>query len=394
MPIFQSYCFHLTGTPFEKGKALGDFIMGEEVLSKNLRERLRWYDTYDRDLIDIEKVNFCEELVQKRLPSLLDEIKGFTETVRISYEKYLYFFMFDWEIQSHCSQFCVLPEITTDHKAYSGHSWEWTMDSLSKDRIRTLEEDNVFIVYKESQCAWMGFSLNLFGFWNGMNEHGVSVNPTGGIPIPESSERKRFYHHGLLVRMILETCQSAESALELVKELLPLSHGGGTLILSDSTGKSYYIERADYHFEVLEVGKDTAQKYQCAANHFVNPRMFPYMSQKGVHSILRYKAMNTWMEAHQDRLNLEQLLELQKQPFPDGPCCHFYQEYLGTCHSVVFNLTDRKAMVCFGSPRLNPWYEYDFKVQESGMQKIMTKYINEKADPQIWKHIGPEEGYP
>jgi predicted choloylglycine hydrolase len=395
VPTIPSYHINLTGTPYENGQAMGNFVLQDELLSENLADRLRWFNEYDKDLIDFDKAKICEDKTVKRLPSLFDEIRGFTEAVNISYERYLYYFMFDWEIQSHCSQFSILSEITKENKAYTGHSWEWTMDASRDGRIQTLEEDNIYVIKKNENIAYMGFALNYFGFWNGMNKHGVSANPTGGVPIKESSAKKKLFNHGLVVRTILELCKSADEALEIVSEFAPLSSGGGggTLIVSDPSGKSYYIERADTHFEYWQVGQDTDIKYQCATNHFVNPRMFPYASGKGVHSIVRYNAMNAWIEAHKNQITMDTLLEMQQRHLPDGPCCHYYAAYLGTVRSMVYNLTDRKAMVCFGSPILNDWHAYDFNVNETEMHTTATEYTDEEADPEIWQHIQPEEEY-
>ncbi len=396
MPAVSSYHINLTQTPYENGRALGSFVLQDERLYGNLTDRIRWFDEYDKDLIDFDKVKICEHKTAKRLPSLFDEIRGFTKALNISYEQYLYYFIFDWEIQSHCSQFSILPEITKDNKAYSGHSWEWTMDAARNGRVQTLEEDNLYVIKQNNNVSYMGFALNYFGFWNGMNEFGVSVNPTGGIPIKESSAKKKLYNHGLLVRMILELCKSADEALEIVNEFASLSSGGGggTLMISDRSGKSYYIERANTHFEYWEVGKDTDKKYQCAANHFVNPRMLPYASEKGVHSIIRYNAMNAWIETHKNQITMDTLLEMQQKHLPDGPCCHYYTAYLGTVRSMVYNLTDLNAMVCYGSPILNNWHTYDFNVNETEMHTITTEYENEQADPEIWKHIQAEKEYP
>ena len=92
-------------------------LLNDELLYRDLSDRLRWFDEYDKDLIDLEKVKLCEDKAAKRLPLLFDEIRGFTGAVDVPYERYLHYFMFDWEIQSHCSQFSVLPEITKDNKA-------------------------------------------------------------------------------------------------------------------------------------------------------------------------------------------------------------------------------------------------------------------------------------
>ena len=91
--------------------------------------------------------------------------------------------------------------------------------------------------------------------------------------------------------------------------MVPLTSGAGgrTYIIADHSGQAYYVECAHRHLDCLEIGRDTDRPYQCAANHFVNPRMLPSMSKKGVHSILRYNALNRWIEAHRGRITLDTL---------------------------------------------------------------------------------------
>jgi hypothetical protein len=269
------------------------------------------------------------------------------------------------------------------------------MDADRGGRLQTLEEDNLYVVARRGGAAYMGFALNYFGLWNGMNAYGVSINPTGGVPLQAPPPTQKLYNHGLLVRIALETCRSADEALAVVREMVPLTSGagGGTYIIADKSGKAYYVERAHRDLECLEVGADTGRPYQCAANHFVSPRMLPAMSKKGVHSILRYNALNRWIEGHRGCITLDSLAEMQQQPFPDGPCCHYYSAYLGTVRSMVYDLTALRAMVSYGSPRLNAWHTYDFAITKTGAQSIETIYTNVEADPKIWKHIPPEEEY-
>lgn len=395
MAAIASYYLTLTGTPYENGQAKARLVLGDASLHANLTDWLRWFDEYDRAAIDWPALERCRQLAAERLPALLDEIRGFGEALGISYERYLPYLLFDWEIHSACSQFCVLPAITRDGHVYSGHSWEWTMEADRQGRLQTLEEDNLYVIARSGDAAYMGFVLNYFGLWNGMNAYGVSINPTGGVHLKESPPATTLYNHGLTVRIVLETCRSADEALAVLRDMVPLTSGagGGTYIIADRSGRAYYVERANDALDIVQVGVDTDRPYQCAANHFVNPRMLPSMSKKGVHSILRYSALNRWIEAHRGQISLDTLCEMQQQPFPDGPCCHYYSDYLGTVRSMVYDLSALQAMVCFGSPRLNPWRTYNLAIETTESQVIETVYENEEADPAIWVHIPPEAEY-
>lgn len=304
MPSISSYYLALVGTPYENGQAKGRLVLGDASLHANFTDRLRWFDAYDKAAIDWDNLACCTQIAFERLPSLWDEIRGFADVLGIAFEQYLPYLLFDWEIHAACSQFCVLPAITQDEHVFSGHSWEWTMEADRRGRLQTLEEDNLYVVARGAGTAYMGFALNYFGLWNGMNAYGVSINPTGGVPLVEPPPARKLYNHGLLVRIALETCRSAGEALALLRQMVPLTSGAGgrTYIIADRSGQAYYVECAHRHLDCLEIGRDTDRPYQCAANHFVNPRMLPYMSQKGVHSIVRYNALNRWLETHQGRI--------------------------------------------------------------------------------------------
>jgi hypothetical protein len=38
-----------------------------------------------------------------------------------------------------------------------------------------------------------------------------------------------------------------------------------------------------------------------------------------------------------------------------GLCGHYYTDYFGTLFSIIYDLTDLKADICFGAPTYNQW---------------------------------------
>lgn len=40
----------------------------------------------------------------------------------------------------------------------------------------------------------------------------------------------------------------------------------------------------------------------------------------------------------------------------DGLCAHYYTDYFGTLFSVIYDLTELKADICFGAPTHNDWH--------------------------------------
>jgi len=53
---------------------------------------------------------------------------------------------------------------------------------------------------------------------------------------------------------------------------------------------------------------------------------------------------------------------------------------------MIFDLTDIKAHICFGSPVLNEWYEFDLN-KEYPDKVYEVKLMNTEADPKLWDFI-------
>jgi hypothetical protein len=53
--------------------------------------------------------------------------------------------------------------------------------------------------------------------------------------------------------------------------------------------------------------------------------------------------------------DLKQLLSLK---YPEGLCCHFYDEIFGTLRGMVFDVNEGTVDVCFGSPAINSWHTF------------------------------------
>lgn len=62
---------------------------------------------------------------------------------------------------------------------------------------------------------------------------------------------------------------------------------------------------------------------------------------------------------------------------PEGVCCHYYKDGLGTLYSIVADLTTMQIKVCFGSANINKWYSINIHDERKGSWNIGVPYINE-----------------
>ena len=64
--------------------------------------------------------------------------------------------------------------------------------------------------------------------------------------------------------------------------------------------------------------------------------------------------------------------------YPEGLCHHYFAEYFGTIHAMVFDVQAREIDVCFGPPSVNDWHRITFA---SPMQEFVVRLPQETAPP-------------
>ena len=57
-------------------------------------------------------------------------------------------------------------------------------------------------------------------------------------------------------------------------------------------------------------------------------------------------------------ISSDDIQQLLSTPFPHGVCCHYYHDFLGTLHSIIFDVSMETMKVAFGSPQVNQWHTY------------------------------------
>ena len=69
--------------------------------------------------------------------------------------------------------------------------------------------------------------------------------------------------------------------------------------------------------------------------------------------------------------------------YPDGLCCHYFEEFFGTTKSMVISPADGRIDLCWGGRAENGWHIYDITQHLENQTKAIQ--INmEKALPETY----------
>jgi predicted choloylglycine hydrolase len=311
---------------------------------------------------------------QKHCPGLDEEIRGFAEALGAAPEQVI-FYAFTYQGDGRCSHFAVLPAISADGHLRVGRSYEYFQDH-SDLRLVTVRIDG--------RPAHIGFSEILFGRDDGLNEHGLCVTMSAGAPMaPTEPGGCTFW---AVLRTVLDRCASVDEAIELVGTI-PISFNFNMLI-ADRSGQAARMEIACAHRAVKRIGPGTSEQFIAATNHYLLPEMKPYDLGRRWNSLVRYRTVQSRLEAAAPKVDIETIRGILSDLYPQGVCCHHYADFLGTLWSAIFDLTDLKADVCFGAPTDNPWHAFDLK-SPAGTMEYPVKLPDEPADPAIYRKLAP-----
>ncbi|BCN31928.1 C45 family autoproteolytic acyltransferase/hydolase [Anaeromicropila herbilytica] len=366
----------LSGTSYEIGKMEGEFLKKyhpEEV--QFFLEGNDWF----RPVTDAS-LQKAMDIFSKYCPYINEEIQGFAESLGVSAKQILYY-GFSYVSTGNCSHFTVHPDRVADGHMYVGRSYEWNDED--DFRLITTKAEGVY--------AHIGFSLLLLGRFDGMNEHGLCVTMSNAVPMEQSEEEGlRFW---MVIRILLDQCKTVEEAVGLIKEL-PISSYCNLIIadknnhavlaeICNSTKTFRAIKEGETHsVDVQESVRDT---YVCSTNHYTLPGMEDCVKNKMNHSVYRYQAMIRGLE-EKDILDRDDFMNILTKHTPEGLACHYYEEWLGTLWSMLFDITNLTIDICFGSSVVNKWYTFDLNT-EPGVREYLGILPLEKADNIMWQRV-------
>jgi predicted choloylglycine hydrolase len=310
-------------------------------------------------------------LLRQFHPALEEEVAGFCDSLKISPADLSYYA--HTHLQPHrCSHLVAQPELTADGHILMGRNYDFnhTMDDLRLCTTRL-----------QGKATHIGFSSLFFGRHDGLNEYGLAVTSSvGGMPVgllqnftPPPADGFQFW---ALVRVLLEECRTVAEA-ELLFSEFPIS-GNPILLVADPSGAAIVAEA----FGRVKSIRKVEEGWAVSTNHFNSPELQPYNQRLMGNSFVRAKAAGQALESARGRVTSDTIKSLLGMKYPHGLACHYYEEFFGLLHSMVFDLTEKKVEVAFGSPACNSWNTFSF--DDPLPEQFETCLPMEKADPSFW----------
>jgi len=69
----------------------------------------------------------------------------------------------------------------------------------------------------------------------------------------------------------------------------------------------------------------------------------------------RFELIGNRLSQASPNISRETIRDILSRELYEGVCGHYYTDYFGTLFSVIYDLNDLEAEVCFGAPTHNNW---------------------------------------
>ena len=368
MLTLQTRTAELAGTSYEIGYQLGK--MTGQI------PPLKATHTRGMDGFDAEKVNEAVALFDRWCPGLTEELRGFANALEVDPERIFFYGMTC--LLPRCSQIAVLPSVSTDGKPLLARNYEF--DNKAEDFCLVRTSVN-------GKYTHMGTSVLHFGRDDGFNEHGLAVTmsscgfPVGALPYMRTPKLKGLQFWAV-IRALLENCKDVQEALDYLGGM-PIAYNIN-LMLMDKSGNAALVETLDGRHAIKRIGADSPEQLLWATNHAVLPDLIPYEPKAFVHSARRFEWIGEQLNDATD-ITKERLKGMLLSMYPDGLCCHYFEEFFGTTKSMVISPADGTIELCWGGRAENGWNAYNIdSALENTIQEI--KISLEKAAPGTYEY--------
>lgn len=367
MKAVQTRTLNLSGTNYEIGYTLGKMVGGIPPLKAQMTSGTEGFGKAQAEEAII--------LFDKYCPGIVEELNVFADALETSPEKILYYSM--TYLMPRCGQIAILPSVSAEGKLLVARNFEFN-DSM---------ED--FCLTKTSvtgKYTHMGTSVCIFGRDDGINEHGLSVTmsacgfPVG--PLPEMRAPKlKGLQYWAIIRALLENCKDVNEALAYL-EGMPIAYNIN-MILADKAGNAALVETIDGNIATKRIGINTSEQLIYATNHAVLPEMFEYEPKVMTNSVKRYEYIERSL-AGKSEITRDMLKEMLLSMYPNGMCCHYYDEFFGTTKSMILCPEDGTVELCWGGRSENGWHVYDINKQLDNTEDTI-KIKQDKATPEEFR---------
>ncbi|KAF1297195.1 choloylglycine hydrolase [Enterococcus sp. JM4C] len=299
-------------------------------------------------------------------PGLNQELAGFADAIGVHKNQLVYNTM--TYLVPGCSLLAILPEKTTDGHVLMARNYDFS----HKFDDFTFCKTNV-----NGRYTHMGGSVALFGRSEGINEFGLAVAQTScGLPVGNFPPMRKPHVAGLqfwaVIRALLENCKNVTEALDSLTDM-PIGYNIN-LILADKDGTAVLFETLDGVKSFKKIDHTTTQKYIHSTNHAHLPEIIRLEPLAMKHSVTRYNYIEDFMQ-QSVTVTTDDLKKLCLSNYPEGLCCGWYEDFLGTIKSMVFDITLGTIAICWGGLDENGWNSYSLS------NELATEQISAKIQP-------------
>lgn len=365
----KTHTIELAGSNYEIGAALG-----KKMASRASLKKLQAAGFQELNNTEVKK---AAALFDRWCPGLNDELQGFAEVLDVPLAQVVYYGM--TYLRPNCSQIAVLRSMTKSGRPMLARNYEFSHEAEDFTLVKTSVT---------GKYTHLCTSVLQFGRDDGFNECGLAVTVTScGFPVGPLQYMRKPKVVGLqfwaVIRSLLENCQDVNEALAFMADM-PIAYNLN-LMLMDKAGNAALIETMDGQRATKQIGAGGHEAYLCTTNHPVLPEMISYEPRAMQHSLQRYN----WIRQKLDGANnitSEDLKEMLLSKYPEGLCCHFFNEFFGTTKSMVIDPACGTLELCWGGRRDNGWYQYNIQEPLNPEEKEIEISFD-RFNPQIAEYI-------
>lgn len=331
------YQARLKGTYYEMGHQQG------EMMNRGALPSI-WSESF-RDYVSPERTDFaneCEEIVRRHMPSFLDELRGVSDAVGVSYDKVKIWPLCSYaKLQQSCSAVAISGKHTAQRRPLFIRNYDY-LDTDGKDFT-------AFWTKPKNGYSSLGFSDAMSSRYCGFNEKGLAVASSVSAYYAGSTQPGVVF--SLVTRWVLEHYSTTDDAIEFLKKA-PHFHGWNFL-LCDMQNNIVRVETCPEKVEVFTfndgIGVST-NHYLSAEMQRFEERNWQIRASQGS-SVERYNNTLDWFRNRNGPVTTDYARKLASNRVDKGGLCdRFVGIQGGTLWSWIHITGESDVLVSDGPP--------------------------------------------
>lgn len=259
----------------------------------------------------------AKQLLQKHCPQLINEMEGLSAGTALS---------LDTVLRLYSGYTITFPEMGCTAFMRDG------MYVRNYDFSPALYDARLVFSNPENGYASIGFSQQIIGRLDGMNEYGLVV----GLHFVNHEHSEEGFIASTIIRILLEQCKTIEEACMLIKEI---PHGYCyNYSMTDCSGRAIVVE-ASPQKQVIK----RENSFICT-NHFESKQLIEKNKKMIEGSIHRKQFLTKLLKEELTATALYQHFNTENSPL----FYHNYQEYFGTLHTIIYQPKTLEILVGIG----------------------------------------------